>query len=124
MTIKDMTASEAKEIIKKEVFRRFDQWRKDYEELDEEAYGWKYGFHKSEKYDHIKDNLKSLMLFQKYIFSGMVLAGWESIGIERKALWRLSMDGWISARSGHYGNPAFYYLTQQRMKEIYKEARS
>lgn len=117
-----MTTAEAKEAIKKEFMDRYEEWMRDRFDLDDWSYGRKYGWQKSEKLMTLKDNLTAIVFFQKYIFSGKTQEGWERSGIDRKAVWALSgTEGWLSRSEGHYRRPTFYFITQQRAKEIWKE---
>lgn len=119
-----MTKEEAKARIKEEFMTRYQAWLNDRFELDDLAYGRKYGWQKTEKLLALKDNLSAVVIFQKYIFSGMTQEGWEKAGVVRQAVWGLRSDGWLSAEEGRYRRPTYYYLTQQRAKEIWKEAKS
>lgn len=119
-----MNTVEAKEAIKKEFMSRYEQWMLDRNDLDDYAYGRKYGWQKSEKLMSLKDNLTAVAFFQKYIFCGKTWEGWERLGIDRKAVWALAgQEGWLSVNEGHYKRPTYYYITQQRAKEIWKEAK-
>ena len=118
-----MTTAEAKQKIKEEFVRRYYEWLKDEIELSDNDYGRKYGWYKSANGPH-KDTLKSVNVFQKYIFSGATQERWEAMGIDRKAIWALRSEGWLSCQEGHYRRATFYYLSQQRAKEIYKEAKT
>ena len=118
-----MTIAEAKKAIKKEFMERYEQWMKDRFELNDHDYGWKYGWQKSEKLMSLKDNLTAVTFFQKYIFSGKTQEGWEKSGVIRQAVWGLASEGWLSREDGHYKRPTYYFVNQQRAKEIWKEAR-
>ena len=116
-----MTIQDAKEAIKKEFIERYNQWLSDRTELSDQEYGKKYGWQKSERLMSLKDNLTAVAFFQKYIFCGKTVDGWERSGIDKKAIWALAgQDGWLSVNEGHYRRPTYYYITQQRAKEIWK----
>lgn len=116
-----MKHEEAKALIIKEVMERYEIWMKDRFELDDMAYGKKYGWQKSEKLMSLKDNLTAVTFFQKYIFCGKTEAGWKESGIEPRTIWSLAAEGWLSRNDGHYKRPTYYYLSQKMMKEIWKE---
>lgn len=111
----------ARMAIKKEFMERYEIWMKDRNGLDDREYGKKYGWQKSERLMSLKDNLTAVTFFQKYIFSGKTEGGWQKGGIEPKEIWALAQEGWLSREDGHYKNPTFYYISQQRAKEIWKE---
>lgn len=115
--------TEAKCVIKREVMRRYSEWMDDRNELGDRDYGWKYGWQKSERLLKLKDGITAVVFFQKYIFSGATEAGWAKIGVDSRAVWALVAEGWLSRMEGHYKRPTFYYLTQERVKEIYREAK-
>lgn len=117
-----MNTNEAKEMIKREFMSRYETWLRDRFDLDENEYGKKYGWMKSDKLMNLKDNLTAVTFFQKYIFSGKTQEGWEKSGIDRKLIWMLAgSEGWLSVQEGHYKRPTYYYIKQQRAKEIWKE---
>ena len=120
-----MTATEAKARIKREFVEGFLEWVSDYDALTNHEYGKKYGWQKSEKKPTL--TIKSLMAYQKYIFSGRWLPAWEKQGFDRKVLWELYETGFLSyqyysnwnARAS--GRTDFFYLSQQTAREIWKE---
>lgn len=125
-----MTAEQAravelgKEVIKKEFMSRYELWFKERTELDDNEYSRKYGWQKSERLMSLKDNLTAVAFFQKYIFSGATQQRWEQLGVNRIAVWALAAEGWFSRQEGNHRRPTWYYLSQQRAKEIWKEARA
>lgn len=118
-----MTNEEAKAKIVDEFMKRYDEWFKDRNDLNDKEYGKKYGWQKSERLMKLKDNLTAVTFFQKYIFSGKTYEGWEKSGIDRKIVWALAREGWFSVNEGNYRRPTYYYFSQQRAKEIYKASR-
>lgn len=119
-----MTADEAKAIIKKEVIDRYEQWMTDRFALNDYEYGRKYGWQKSETLMSLKDSIKAVTLFQKYIFSGKTIEGWKRSGVEDKAVWALCRDGFLSVKDGNHRRPTYYYITQDRAKEIWRGRRT
>lgn len=115
-----MNNEEAKAKIMSEFMDRYYQWMEDRFDLDDNDYGRKYGWQKSEKLMKLKDNLTAVTMFQKYIFSGKTESGWNKSGIDSRTVWSLACEGWLSRSEGHYRRPTFYYISQQRAKEIYK----
>ena len=118
-----MNIEEAKAKIKSEFMGRYYQWLADRFDLDDNQYGQKYGWQKSEKLMKLNDNLTAVTMFQKYIFSGKTESGWCRSGIDKREVWSLACEGWLSRSDGNYRRPTFYYISQQRAKEIYKEAK-
>ena len=120
-----MTAAEAKERIKEEFIRRYYEWLDDEQNLSDHDYGWKYGWLKCETLH--KDNQKSVLAFQKYIFSAYRSAvAWEKEGYTRQDIWQLAREGFLSEQERkEYGVWRTYYFISQRIaKEIYKEAKA
>lgn len=120
-----MTTAEAKEMIKAEFIKRFYEWLDDEKNLAPYDYGRKYGWQKGEILH--KDNMKSVLTFQKYMFSGRWLPGWVKEGYDRKIIWALHHEGFLSFAE-HYdwmsrqtGKTDFYFISQKTAREIYKE---
>ena len=101
----------------------YEVWMDDRTFLDDEEYAAKYGWLKSERLMKLKDNLTAVVFFQTYIFSGATEAGWGRLGVDKMAVWSLARDGWLSRREGNHRRPTFYFLTQARMKEIWRAER-
>ena len=117
-----MTCNEAKDAIKKEFMSRYERWMLDRIELNDNDYGWKYGWQKSEKLMSLKDNLTAVAMFQKYIYPMRKVETLEKeIGVERKAIFELAREGWMSAVQRKWA--MYYFVSQQRAKEIWKEAK-
>lgn len=120
-----MTTTEARAKISEEFMSRYFEWLKDYEEMADMDYGRKYGWQRNPEIE-AKDNMKSLIRFQKYMFSGRWLQEWEKAGYDRKTIWDLNREGFLSyqmysnwnARAS--GRTDFYYISQKTAKEIYK----
>lgn len=123
-----MTTTEARAQISEEFMSMFHGWLQDYAEMPDLDYGRKYGWQKNPEVE-AKDNIKSLVRFQKYIFAGRWLPEWEKKGYDRKTIWDLNRDGFLSyqmysnwnARAS--GKTDFYYISQKTAKEIYKESK-
>ena len=124
-----MTSAEAKARIKEEFMTIYYEWLNDRNELSEKDYGMKYGWQKSDKLMNLKDNLTAVTFFQKYIFTGRWLPAWEKMGYERKAIWELNREGFLSYQmysnwtARHTGRTDFFFISQKTAKEIYKEAK-
>lgn len=116
-----MTTKEASELIKDEFMKRYSEWMADRFTLGDYEYGRKYGWQKSETLMTLKDSIKAIVFFQKYIFSGRTVEGWKRSGIENKAVWALCREGFLSVSEGNYRKPTFYYITQKTAKDIWKE---
>ena len=123
----EQEATEARERISNEFMDRYRQWLKDYIELNDHDYGWKYGWQKNKNKPVLKDCIKTLMTFQQYIFSGRYLPDWEKSGYDRHVIWQLYHDRFLSnkeysnwqARST--GRTSLYFISQATAKAIYKE---
>ena len=120
-----MTTAEAKAKIKKEFIERFYQWLDDEKNLSPNDYGWKYGWQKGDVLH--QDNLKSVMTFQKYMFSGRWLPDWEKAGYDSRIIWDLNKEGFLSYQmysnwmARNTGKTDFFFMSQKTAKEIYKE---
>lgn len=120
-----MTTNEAKEKICAEFIDKFHEWISDYADMPDAEYGRKYGWQKNPEIP-AKNDMKSLMRFQKYIFSGMWLPAWEKAGYERNVIWDLHREGFLSYQmysnwtARHTGRTDFYYISQKTAKDIYK----
>lgn len=118
--------SKAKEIIKKNFIDCYYEWMKDRTELNDHDYGMKYGWQKSDKLMNLKDNLTAVTFYQKYINSFYWDSNqWEKkFGIDRKIIWQLTIEKWLSEQMfWKHGKSTVYYINQQRAKEIWKEAK-
>lgn len=124
-----MTKAEVQTAIKKEFMERYEQWMIDRFDLNDHDYGWKYGWCKSENLMNLKDSIKAVTIFQKYIFSGKYMQTWEKEGYTRHELWELVRDGWLSedyscsSKAIREGKTNFIYLSQRVAKEVWREAR-
>ena len=125
-----MTAAEAKERICREFLDTYREWFSDRLDLTDMEYGRKYGWQKSERLMSLKDNLQAVTFFQQYIFTGRWLPAWEKAGYDRRVIWELSNEGFLSYKyysnwqARHTGRTDFYYLSQKTAKEIYKAAKA
>lgn len=114
-----MTTQEAKQIIMDDFMARYYQWMQDRIDLNDDDYGWKYGWQKSEKLMKLKDNLTAVAVFQKYIEPMRTDEKIEKqFGIERRIVWELSKEKFFSSSQKQWH--MYYFISQQTAKEIYK----
>ena len=122
-----MTTAEAKQAIKDEFIKRFYEWLDDEKNLSDNDFGRKYGWGRGENSSLHKDNLKGVACFQKYFFQGRYIQGWEKVGYDRRAIWQLNHEGFLSyqyysnSQAKALGRTEFYYISQKTAKEIFKE---
>lgn len=117
---------EAKLRIAKEFIGKYTEWLSDYNnpELPDKEYGKKYGWGRGAS--EMKDTQKSMLWFQSHIFSGRYIQGWEKEGVDRALVHALHRDGFLSYdycssnRARMLGKVDFYYICQNKAKEIYK----
>lgn len=115
---------EAKAKMESEFMSKYAAWLDDFENLSDRDYGRKYGWTKSKSF--CGDCLKSVVLFQKYIWSGRWMCDWEKAGYDKKVIWQLANEKYLShsyysnwhARAT--GHTDFYYFSQVMAKQIYK----
>ena len=123
-----MTKEEAKNAIKAEFISRYYEWLEDWNSLTEDDFNSKYPNGRGED-THLKDNQKSVRIFQKYFFQGRWIQAWESAGYEKKTIYALNDDGFLSYEcyTSHHartiGRTEFFYISQKTAKEIWKEMR-
>ena len=122
-----MTINEAKMQIAKEFITKYTEWLNDHnsEEMSDKDYGWTYGFGKHK--DAFKDNQTTVIYFQRYIFKGKYLNQWKAEGINPFELYRagfLSYDECTSHKARILGKTDFFYISQNKAKEIYKAYKS
>lgn len=121
---------DAKERIKKEYMDAYYEWLEDRFKLSDNEYGRKYGWGKSESVMKLKDSIKAVIVFQKYIFTGRWLPAWEKVGYNRSDIWRLHREGFLSYQMYSNWNARatnrtdFFFISQKTAKEIYKEAKA
>ena len=122
MDIKEIKLSIAKDFINKYL-----EWMNDYNnsEMSESEYGRKYGWGKSAP--EMRDTQKSMLWFHGHIFSGRYIWGWKKdFGIELRTLVELHREGFLSydycssSRARMLGKTDFYYINQNKAKEIYR----
>lgn len=121
-----MEIKEAKLRIATEFINRYIEWLNDYNNpnMSEREYGRKYGWGKSAA--SIKDTQKSMLWFHGHVFSGKYIQAWKKDGIDLQQLVELHRAGFLSYDfcSSHHarmlGKTDFYYLNQNKAKEIYK----
>ena len=120
-----MTTAEAKERISQEFLSKYREWLTDYADMPNMDYGRKYGWQKNPELT-MKDSIKAVTHFQKYIFSGRWLPAWEREGYDRRIIWELNREGFLSYQmysnwtARHTGKTDFYYISQKNAKEIWK----
>lgn len=124
-----MTTTEARARISEEFMSRFHEWLDDYAEMPDMEYGRKYGWAKNPEVE-AKNDMKSLIRFQKYIFSGLWDYQWVKLGYEQRTLWELKKEGFLSYQmysnweARATGKTDFYYISQKTAKEIYKASKA
>lgn len=121
-----MTTNEAKMKIAKEFITKYIEWLNDYNnpEMSDKDFGWKYGWRRSAS--EMKDTQKSMLLFQSHVFSGRYIWAWKEVGIDKETVYELrrigflSYDYYTSYEARMLGKTDFYYINQNKAKEIYK----
>ena len=119
-----MTTIEAKQMIGKELIDSFEEWRKDYDEMEDTAFGKKYGWGKGE--NKPKDTFESLKHFMDLIFGGRWLPLWVKAGYPRDVIIELAREKWLSYQeysnwnARHTGRTEWYYISQRTAREIWK----
>lgn len=115
--------------ISREFICRYQEWYSDAITLENQDYSLKYGWLKSETVSNLKDSIKAVLYFQKYIFNGKWLYEWEKDGFTKTELWDLVREGFLSEKcytsSKAYatGKTNFIYFSQKTAKELYKSYR-
>jgi hypothetical protein len=126
-----MTIKEAKLQIAKEFIDKYIEWLSDHNsrEMTDGEYGWKYGWGRFQS--DMKDTQKSMLWFQSHIFSGRHIASWKKdFGFDLQTLVALHRDGFLSYdyctshKARMLGKTDFYYISQNKAKEIYKAYKS
>ena len=124
-----MTTTEARARISEEFMSRFHEWLGDYAEMPEREYARKYGYGKNHEIE-ARNDMKSLIRFQKYIFQGFYDYQWVKLGYEKHTLWELKKDGFLSYQmysnweARATGKTDFYYISQKTAKEIFKTSKA
>jgi hypothetical protein len=121
-----MTICEAKMTIAKEFINKYVEWLNDYNNhnMSQSELGRKYGFGRG--HSEMKDTQKSMLWFQSHIFSGRYIWGWKEVGIDRDTVYELHRTGFLSYdyctsyKARILGKTDFYYICQNKAKEIYK----
>jgi hypothetical protein len=121
-----MTINEAKMIIAKEFITKYLEWLNDHNnpEMSDRDYGRKYGWGKCNS--EMKDTQKSMLWFQSHVFSGRHVWAWKEVGIDKAMVYELyrndflSYDYCTSHKARVMGKADFFYICQNKAKEIYK----
>lgn len=121
MMIKEIKLQIAEEFIDKYV-----EWLNDHNsrEMTDREYGRKYGWGKSST--ELKDTQKTMIWFHGHIFSGKYIWEWKKAGIDLQTLVALHREGFLSydycssSRARMLGKTDFYYISQNKAKEIYR----
>lgn len=122
-----METKEVKLIIAKDFISKYLEWLNDYNnpEMPESEYGRKYGWGKGAP--EMKDTQKTMLWFQGHIFNGRYTWGWKKeFGIELRTLVELHREGFLSYdyctshKARMLGKTDFYYISQNKAKEIYR----
>lgn len=112
----------AVETIKAEFMARYEEWLNDLRNLNDHDFGWKYGWQRSERTRNLKDNLTAVAIFQQYFYPMRTYEKLEKdVNVPRQIIWALARDGWISESTRD--RKAYYFISQKRAKEIWKEAK-
>lgn len=122
-----MDIQEAKMQIAKEFISKYTEWFADHNntEMSDREYGRKYGWGKSA--EPVKDTQKTMLWFHGHIFNGKYIDQWRDDGINPVELHRagfLSFDYCTSYKARCLGKTHFYYINQDKAKEIYKAYKS
>lgn len=118
-----MTINEAKMAIASEFIGKYREFLVDLETLDAKEQGRKYGYSFNIE---CKDTQKTMLSFQKYVFSGRWLPAWVKAGFDKKMIWELHRIGFLAHDSSsnwqdrQLGHTDFYYINQAKAKEIYR----
>lgn len=124
----DQAVEEARAKIAAEFMSKYREWFDDYHSMQEREYANKYGYGRNPELE-VKDNLKAVTMFQKYIFAGRWLPEWEKAGYSKYVLWDLIHAGFLSEQeysnwnARATGRTNFYYISQRMAKEIYKASK-
>ena len=124
-----MTAAEAKIKLTKEWIDGYYEWLQDYKDMPEQEYAQKYGWLKRKDLPERKDNWESVKVYLEYIFNGRYIQYWERAGYDRRSIWSLYEEGFLSyklysnwnARAS--GRTEWFYISQRTARQIYKENR-
>ena len=114
---------EAKLKIAKEFISKYLEWLNDHNnpEMSDRDYGRKYGWGKHT--ESLKDTQKTMLWFQSHVFSGKYRNQWKAEGINPFELYQdgfLSYDHCTSWKARQLGKTDFFYINQNKAKEIYK----
>ena len=122
-----MGIKEIKTNIAMEFITKYIEWLNDHNnpDLPDREYGRKYGWGKMNS--EMKDTQKSMLWFQSHVFSGKYIGAWkQENGIDLQTLVALHKDGFLSYdycssyRARMLGKTDFYYISQNKAKEIYR----
>ena len=118
-----MTVNEAKLQIAREFIDKYVEWMTDHNnpEMSDRDYSWKYGWGRHS--EPVKDTQKSMLWFQGHVFNGKYLNQWKADGINPFELHKagfLSYDYCTSHKARMLGKTDFFYINQNKAKEIYK----
>ena len=118
-----MGIKEAKLHIAKEFIDKYIEWMNDHNnaEMSDREYGMKYGWARFTS--PVKDTQKSVIYFQSHCFNGKYRNEYLAEGIDAFELHRigfLSYDYCTSYEARAKGKVDFFYINQNKAKEIYK----
>lgn len=120
-----MTKEEARAALQNDFMSRYTQWLEDYNNtgMSENEYGHKYGWSRSPVIPVMKDSIKAVVSFQKYMEHPRTADQISrDTGVNRENVWALRHDGWLSEGESRY-RVTCYWVNQKTAKEIWKEAR-
>lgn len=121
-----MTKEEARAALQKDFMSRYTQWLEDYNNtgMDEKEYGHKYGWSRSPVIPVMKDSIKAVVSFQKYMEHPRTADQISrDTGVNRENVWALRRDGWLSAEDSNRNRATYYWVNQKTAKEIWKAAK-
>ena len=120
-----MTTMEAKEKISTELMDSFREWLRDWDEMPDSDFGWKYGWRKGP--NKPEENFDGLKRFMDLIFGGRWLPHWVKEGYPREVIIDLSCEKWLSYKgysnwnARATGRTDWYYIPQRTAREIWKK---
>lgn len=121
-----MTLASAKMTIAEDFITKYIEWLNDHNnpEMSDREYGKKYGWGKHDS--EMKDTQKSMLWFQSHVFRGRYIWAWKEVGIDKETVYELHRIGFLSYdyctsyKARMLGKTDFYYINQNKAKEIYK----
>lgn len=122
-----MTKEEARAALQNDFMSRYTQWLEDYNNtgMSDKEYGHKYGWSRSPRIPVMKDGIKAVVDFQKYMEHARTADQISrDTGVNRENVWALRHDGWLSAGDSNRNRATYYWVNQKTAKEIWRAARA